>query len=464
MLLRSIWKFIGKQNQDDIKVDNIYFSETAGSYNKFYFRLIVRKLYDSQLDPNTKLTNFSNDEMAVLFHEYIHHLQNISSVSGLWHCDALVSIWHNTRNYIQDNNDKDSYSRALEAHDRVQFFFRTENQYKGKKSINLNALKSIQLNIESSSKDSMKKITEDLIPPIKLEGFVDENRYEIKFGMYEFLESAAYELEKYYRLQIGMRNPDSDTISIPYKLAQSLRHVHAPFLSDEQLIKVILTAMQHIAPHSAFIFILQELKKIKTKNIDIILEHNIKSLIVQQEEWIDSIITQIHNGFPIDDPVHGNFIKSLFDSIKENIITQKTTPYPELNFITGVDKDNHKEKLMQLIDKSGGCIIGIKDGLDKNDSFIIGGDESTFINNRGWQVLQASTHYAMLHYKENAIHTQPQDNCECPMISFCRIKNEINDFIKCQQTPWLHPEATGDGKDCPYQLAVFKFQLKNSQI
>ncbi|EEC0297191.1 hypothetical protein YV76_004715, partial [Salmonella enterica subsp. enterica] len=300
-------------------MNNIYYAGTAGSYNKFYFNLMVNKLYNSQPNSVTSLDDLSNEEVAVLFHEYIHHLQNISSISGLWHYDSIISIWHNTRNYIYDNNDKESYNRALDAHKHLQFFFKRQNQYKGSETINFESLQDISEIMISEDEKPINSVIDKQLKPIILEGLINGNKYNICFGIFEFLESAAYELEKAYRLKVGMKNPDDETASIPYKIGQSLKNHHAAFLSDNQFIKLILTCTQHIAPHAAFLFILQELKKIDQHKIDDILEFNLQSLIHEQENWINIIITQIHDGFPIDDHVHGDFIKSLANTIKTNI-------------------------------------------------------------------------------------------------------------------------------------------------
>ncbi|WP_367299077.1 hypothetical protein [Hafnia alvei] len=440
-------------------MENIYFSETAGSYNKFYFRLFIKKLHTTQLDTEKTLDCFSDEETAVLFHEYIHHLQNISCASGLWHCDSLISIWHNTRNFVDKNSDLESRDRALYAHGNLKFFFKTKNQYSGKKNITFKQLPEITLSASNDNESDVARL-EKLLKPVIFEGYIDGNKYNLQFGLSDFLESAAYELEKAYRLKIGMKNPDDGIASIPYKFGQSLKNHYAEFLDETQFIKLILVCTQHIAPHAAFLYILQNIKN--KSNIDNILNNNFISLISQQEEWVDRIVAQIQTGFPYDDPIHGNFIKSLFKTIKKNIQNRKIKNYPELDFIESINKRNHKEKLRELIESSGGCIVCVNNEFEGDSNFIIGEDNATFKNSQGWQILQASTHYTMLHYNGDTITNEPTFNSECPMYSFCLLKDKINDHINCTKSPWLLPEATGNGSDCPYQLAVFKSQLKNA--
>ena len=67
------------------------------------------------------------------------------------------------------------------------------------------------------------------------------------------MEGSAYFLEKYFCKKLGINNQDDITPSIPYKLAEAIGFYYNNSISETRTIGVMLTALQHVQPHKAYI-------------------------------------------------------------------------------------------------------------------------------------------------------------------------------------------------------------------
>lgn len=431
-----------------------HFSTSLGSYNPFFFKLVVKRTWNSELNEQSKFNEFSESETATLFHEFVHHLQNIASIPGLSHFSSLISIWHNTRIVSYDQNDNESASNLNMAYDNIKNYLCKKTSNKTTKSI-----MSCQVN----------KINQpiDNLAPIKISVMIEEQSLDIDFGIADFFESSAYELENFYRKQIGLENIDDLTPTIPYKIGRGICKMYIPELDEVTFIKILLTSSQHASPHKAFICLLQEINEIGiTGNLDKILELNLTKLIGINSEFIEKVKGSITSGFPMEDYIFGDVIKSIFEVIDGNIKKQFLSPFPELEFLLSVNKDNYKEKLEELIDSFGGCVIyrdsGIDTSIEDNKIYFVESKNSAFKHERGWKVLQAAIDYSLIHYTPSTKKVaKPHAKHMCPMHPFCDHTFNINKNEYCNVSPWLHPGPVDDGNDCPYQLAVYKTDLKN---
>ncbi|MFP9460374.1 hypothetical protein AB6D30_08730 [Pectobacterium brasiliense] len=437
-----------------------HFETTLGSYSQLFLKIKVGLLYDEKHNEQRSHYEFHGPEIAIFFHEFIHHIQNISSIIGLSHLDSTISFWHNVRNCIEDHSDENSLNYINLAFKNIKHY-RINNDRN--KKIHLPKIISIE-EVHHNSVD---------LEPIIIKLKEDESDIEIKFGIAEFFESSAYSLEQFFRRQVNIANSSDETPAIPYKIGESIGKYYNPNLSEKTLIMLMLTALQHGSPHKAYITLAKQFSTLDLRDDDAhtILADHTASLIKSNSKWMEGVINQIKSEFPLKDPVFGDLVIELFESSKEMIERRISQPFAELVFLNNVKPDNLSQKLTEFINLFGGCLVYRDTGLNgseenpENKSFAIGGDLSIFKNSRGWDVFQTSIHYSLLHIRENhgdIIVSSPVDNAKCPIFLTCSHGNKKSEMVKCTSRPWQHETAKGDGNDCAYQLAVFKACIANS--
>lgn len=310
-----------------------------------------------------------------------------------------------------------------------------------------------------------------------------ENKIIVKFGIYEFQEGCAHLMEKVLCEKTQLEADKYNADLIPYKIIFYIRDHLFSKCTNENLIAIMLAAMQHAAPHKLFIFLLtffgyknEEKCQCEEKchcssqsTIRNECEDYARQLIEQNESWIESCKKSIYEGFKLDDPFLGNIIKNIIDNIGKKTITRKEKPFIELDFLQTVTSENFRDKLEQLIIDNGGCGYYVEDNISypkKNLTWvIIEGTEPFLLDSKEWLTFQAAMNYTRRHYRGIDISsikiTMPNLNFPCPLQKVCNhsFNKDDSDCFEC--SPAKLPVAKIGIENCPYQLAVFKTSLSN---
>lgn len=421
-------------------------NSNLGSYSPFFLRIKVLELID----------DYKSFEDVAFFHEYMHHLQCVSTIIGLSHLNSLVCLWHSIRNIVQDNDDLAS---------KEQFYIAARNLKYHEVNNKLPRIKS-DITISSIEDFSEQEPTQE---PVKLKALLGGEELNINFGILEFFESLAYILECLFSRKIDVKDVGYfSPATIPYKLGLSIGYFLNKNYSKSNLAMIMLTAIQHPCPHREFILLARNLAACDIS--DDILEEKLSDasnvLITQQTEWISSVKLEVYNGFPCDDPLFGNIIKSLFQISISNIDKRKVTPFDELRFIGAINsKEDYLLMRDDFIKSWGGCMSVTESSTGDTRRGNIGTQDSIFSNTRAWEVFQTTIHYIKLYFDihSESVSYSLQENLKskCPLFCYCSHGNKVNNPNICANNPWSHPTPNDDESDCPYQLAVYKTDLKN---
>ena len=90
-----------------------YLNNTLGSYDPYSLRILVNKTYSESNKNSPSIHSLNQRDCVTLFHEFIHQLQNTSSIIGFSQFNCIVSMWQNTRN-IQFNIDDEVSNNHLQ--------------------------------------------------------------------------------------------------------------------------------------------------------------------------------------------------------------------------------------------------------------------------------------------------------------------------------------------------------------
>ncbi|MFD1260666.1 hypothetical protein [Entomomonas asaccharolytica] len=430
-------------------MDDLY--QTLGSYDPYSLRIKINKTYREPSERGLGIDSFNKRDCATLFHEFIHQLQNTSSIVGFQQFNAMVSIWHNTRNIIYDPNDKESHTHRNEAIKILKYY-----QYYNNDKPQKNGLLKIT-SIGGVQEIAEQKFTNN---PIKINYCFNDSKFELNFGIEEFYESCADALERFFCTRIKLDiTPEFESDSIPYKIGESIAKKIHPECSDYRLIVFMLTALQHSSPHQCFVYLvnLYGNDQFTDEQIRGLCEKHTKELIEGNVTWIEDTKNILEIGFPLPDPCLGDVVKTFNNSINNNLNKRKVTPFVELDFLERIDENNFKEEIKLLIESFGGCIIYAIDQSGnlppKPDKIVIGDSESNYHNNhKGWLTFIVSIYLAI----KNKIEINYDGNYECPAILYCDHEYKSNNLAFCKKTPHKHPEASGNRDNCAHQLAKYK--------
>ncbi|MEQ4708401.1 hypothetical protein [Providencia huaxiensis] len=118
-----------------------------------------------------------------------------------------------------------------------------------------------------------------------------ENKIIVKFGIYEFQEGCAHLMEKVLCEKTQLEADKYNADLIPYKIIFYIRDHLFSKCTNENLIAIMLAAMQHAAPHKLFIFLLtlgpddiDKIRNIAREMVNSRLSDNKKRMLVLRKK------------------------------------------------------------------------------------------------------------------------------------------------------------------------------------
>ncbi|MEI7181958.1 hypothetical protein WCT96_01370 [Pectobacterium carotovorum] len=433
-----------------------YLNVKLGSYKPSTLTIKINKTYSAITAEGTGIESFNPRDCATLFHEFCHKLQNTSSIIGFQFFDLITSIWQNGRNFTHDSNDENSEKLIMNSTKML-------NTYPLNKNETLQKNKLLEITKIHDVENIMKQ--EYTREPVSVSYMYNDSKCELNFGIGEFYESCADALERFFCAKINYSDNFSDANSIPYKIGESIAKFFNPQCSDYRLIILLLTSMQHASPHQIFIMLssLFDDSKIPDERVRDLCEEQARNLIDINKEWIALTKKRIDDGFPNEDPFLGDVFKKLSTSIEKNLQIRLEKPFFELDFLHGITENNYKERLANFIDEFDGCVIYVDEqSMESSDGYqkIIIGDKSVFSQEKEFMTFQCSIFLAVKNLNEcNTLNERRE--YPCPVFDYCENMNKTKYKNICLNAPHNHPKAVAHGNNCPFQLAAYKYDLKN---
>ncbi|EPR6544964.1 hypothetical protein ACU74D_000066 [Yersinia enterocolitica] len=433
-----------------------YLNAKLGSYKPSALTIKINKTYSAISATGPGIESFNPRDCATLFHEFCHKLQNTSSITGFQFFDLITSIWHNGRNFTHDSNDVNSENLIINSANILNTYPLNKNETLQKsKLLVITEIHDIEIIMK-------QKYTRE---PVSISYIHNDSECELMFGIGEFYESCADALERFFCTKINHSDIFSDASSIPYKIGESIAKFFNPQCSDYRLIIMLLTSMQHASPHQIFILLssLFGNQEISDERVRYLCEEQARNLININKEWIVRTRKTIADGFPNEDPFLGDVFKSLSTSIEKNLRVRLEKPFFELDFLECITINNYKERLVHFIEDFDGCVIYVDDqSMELSGGYqkIIIGDKSVFNQEREFMTFQCSIFLAIKNLNECKKFNEEREY-SCPVFDYCENMNKIEYQNICLNAPHNHPKADTHGNNCAFQLATYKYDLRN---
>jgi len=227
-----------------------------GYYVPAFFEMHV----DTNNDDMT-INNLSPFEMTVLFHEYIHFLQDISTYYGLngiyvysEYLHSVVNrIYKNTTNVIQvpvtitDNNDN------VILNQQIQRF--TSGDDGGEDGISCFTISDIQEGFDTLvTNPHMPSVQNNIVTTIEGDRFI--------FGSIAISESMSYLMERCCSPKAFKKSPE-----FPYMSAEKVANYYVPHFGDDRLMVLALCDMALMSsnPGACFVRVMKGIRDGKVK-------------------------------------------------------------------------------------------------------------------------------------------------------------------------------------------------------
>ncbi|WP_199251932.1 hypothetical protein [Aeromonas veronii] len=413
-------------------------------------------------DPENPIGFTNPIQFGVFFHEWIHYLHNVSTISGLSLFSIQVTLWSNFRWTMNEDKLSGGSQELSEEH-----IINNKNMFTYIRHGRINNNAMIPSNIQPDNVEIIffelleKEIKNDQVTKpstIKCDMTWNGKIFTLYIGILEMLESAAYMLESKLVSTMG-ETPISARFS-PYHLVSTLASKIAPSLSNEDIICCIITALQYNDPPELLLSILKDLESQPVDERQLFLKSHAKKLLQIQEDAVDETIRKIREMFPVHEPM-GDVVKLTLDRIENNISFRKTDPFIELSIIDITSKEICQ--IDEFIIQFGGCTIiqerhGEDDQIERDIMYDLNNNDFDDFKSFGWKMMRAAFHFTMLHFDQHGKIKSTKELPEskyrkCPFYTSCNYKQRHDSGHICAQTPW----ETIKNNDCKcYYAAAVK--------
>lgn len=439
--INKFWEYKQKRCEFMRGDEWMYFninSVIEGMYQPGSFILEMdKRLYESE-----ECSQFSKEEMATLTHEYVHYLQDCSTVNG-------ILQFQNTAKMLQFNiaiaqrQEKVHLPIDLEQYESQNAYIKSElmSFYEGDRlEKKIHHINKIQLEEEELIKEILEKNSDYKdVKSTKVKIYYDDNCNPTTFGNKYVMESMAYLIERYcFEAEERKRE-------FPYNACEMLcKEVYPDLLENPECMALLceLSLMYEDSGNSFYNLLVhlknKNLGSLKYDEMKKYLTKMMKNRCAELKNIQKSITEDINRMFPPNMPNMG-VVNVYVSSIYEFGIERRSK---ELFFISDIFMcKNPVEKLKEWI-------LSLPRPIYKDIKSEVQYGELN-------QLSMMQVPVAIFKY-----FRVPNKGCE--LIDFCKhSKLENVDDVECKQKPWVQCK-----KDtlCPLALYLWFFGLDTKKF
>jgi hypothetical protein len=424
------------------------------------------------IDPATQAPRrLDNDRLSILFHEYIHYLQNIATAAGYHGFRRALDGWRLFRETItEDGTSAGSASLAPERAKWVSQYLEIGDRFDGDVDADLPDT----FEVDYFDVDGVDIVAEDMpigaltarVTTIILKGTAWDDTgagkgYQHEFGAVALMEGVAYELDQIVaRGASGRRNPKYPSPAFPYQVLRKLITRHIPSADTRSILRIGCLALMSNDPAGA----LMDLCQIASENLarGASLEAAIDQVDATQIHALQDAITssdindhdQVFQGGTLGKGIA--YINRLF---MEHLTARKHDPCPELLTLTPDQRVNF-EGVRELFERIRPCMVlqqgRGRDGKLGRDFLWVSGDDGFSLRNE-LAVLHCALHFMISHLARNHIvETAQASPSACPFYTCCTLPLRKTSPVICKRRPWRSHTWGGWGTSerCWYAVSV----------
>ncbi len=424
---------------------------------------------EAGLDPNQPEVQLTSTEKAIVFHEWIHYLHNVSTIHGLTSLSVLLKLWSNFRyTFWSDDKSLDdpahlaAYIGDIDADIRFMAGSRLEQANDLPKNLHVSEVEFANARLVPLPEGHESQLFILCEAAVCLRNKSHCAQYEVRIGTHEILEGAAYLLEE--RFAATMREPMRNPPYAPYFLIQSLSASVAPKVSKSCTLLAALGALQFPDPPRKLLDMLKCGEAALSAGRD--PESAVRAMAVQMyEESLPAALKTleiIDNAFDKDERMT-HAVHKLTATLRANLTYRREDLFLELE-VAKTDIGNKNDWLAARA-RYGAPLLFLKGAGDENR---VRRDKMTFLTGDPFadqeavaqrRLLYATFQYMFAHLQGDYKSGKPKPKMsKCPFYGSCEHELRLRSPSQCGSTPWLSLQDNESLDVCDYAVATSKFE------
>lgn len=438
--------------------------QAAASYKPDMQVMTLSEHLPAFSDPNNPTGFTTPDQVAIVTHEWVHYLHNLSTVVGMTTVCTYANIWNSFRWTFEEDGWSHCQNEAVSS--IVQDIERQFDYLSVLRSANPSTLPNAAescytraIDHELVKSEASPSYQIDLIKltlEYRRHAQAEIELHNAVIGAHEIFEYAAFALEE--RASLKLKTLSRPAKLIPYLLVAKLADLVAPSLDRDLVLKASLASLQHPSPATKLLEILRRVERASQDGADAEREVTMAAaeLIEEMKLPTELSLQQTEALFPNSEAM-GNSVKHTTANIRQLLERRRQNPFFEIDAIQ--EFDEVETSFAKLILDFGGPLFiqrrqGDPDqvGVDLMYNFF-GNDPDSHAISEGWLWSHAAYRFIGAHINERRLQsTHDAHKIKCPFYTTCVCTFRQSSPEKCASRPWL---SVLDGQGtCDFAHAV----------
>jgi hypothetical protein len=392
------------------------------------------------------------------FHEFVHFLHNVSTVSGLAGFVNTLELWRCFRQTIEPGGF--SVGRATDDHLKTltAWLDAARRVERPKASVRPHSLTILSVAEKAEASEKSDSLLHALVCDAKVSDERGNSEdIEIRIGTVELLECAAWLLEERLVEAISPSERINPVPIFPYRLVESLADYMVPGINKETVIACVLAALQDADAPLALKHLLEMTKGAVDRNMDPLplLKTAAARNLQTGSEKIQEALGALDREFAGDGAL-AEAVRLIVAAMREAFDRRLADPFFEFEIIREIAQG--RRSISQVIGSLPICaVLQINDGSEvalRRDillSVLPEAEEACL------RILHCLFHYVGRHRAgDRFVKTEGALPGPCPFFTCCDLPLRTARPEICKRVPWESADSpeNGDGKGCWYSLAV----------
>jgi hypothetical protein len=442
-----------------------------------------------RLTPDARLFDYDDPEyqptpavIGFFFHEYIHYLHNISTVSGVVTFINTIDLWRWFRStFNSELISRGPESLAVESKERLGALVtyldavRRDGSPKLKYILNPKSLRITSAKLQSAASQAPQS-AEPLLHVIVCDAHVfdhDDNDEQcvLQVGTLEILECAAWLLEKRIVLALDATATLNMPPTFPNRVVEALAAFLEPSLSEEAVLACALAALQSSDAPEALLHVLRIAGRASRDGKNPLLElrknvfENLASCRSQLDDQLQKLDQEFNgtNAFAVS-------VRRVVGFAREVFNRRAMEPFFEFDLVSKVaaKPNGFVEVLREIVP----CAVvqerrGDGESLQRDFLFSFQPAQSNqaIDPEAALRVVHSAFHFMSVHrVRQGFAATSEVGQRKCPFFTCCDLQLRQQEPNICRETPWLSAGwKRWDSASCWYGSGVRITQPLTSQ-
>lgn len=462
------------------KLNSQFRNDIAATYfiGKYYFSvntskfrtdigLLPKQEIDLLLQRKLQTQNFTS-----LFHEYIHYIHEISTVTGNIGLSLdliLKSIFSNHFTTYLDNSEYNGFDFSnKDMLDKYSKIYATKEIMNGSGIlegllIGVNSFSIKQQEVYLLDGNNLVTIKID-VPLLNCRMFINGNYKDaqLMFGKFYIYEGTAYELDRVVDKQFNNLADINDELkATEYTVLRSLAKYIYPAIDRESFLVAASLSLAYLDSGNVFISLIKRIKNeieggMNKKDILAKLKTETGAILISKISDFNEAQDEILEIFKKRKQLYKAF-STITEEAKKAYLLRSKSPAFEVDLVIAGDY----LKLPDLIPVCDYMYI-FKDTEEYMRDFL-GTASYTDEQSQALKVLIAYDHYQKSHWVNSTKELERKEKKKCPFFSCCNLAYRKTHESICAEKPWRTFEISynSDKKYCWYGQAVGEFKGPN---